>query len=221
MAKFTYQQQYEVGFGQFNSKLSLDINNRKTEAVWTNKTGGEIILNGTGFKGNSEEFVTAGQITSIEIFDEDHDKALTVTHLDVKATKLMDVLLNEGPNGLLLFLTKGDDRVVGNGSEDLIFGGAGDDVLTGKGGSDMFHFGRLEQRSAEAKGSRETDVITDFDTTGENADALYADPSQLTDYKKANNGKDTLISFEGGSSLLLEGVKRSEFKEYLDSMIEM
>ena len=134
MAKFNYYQHYEIAFGQFESNLTLDINRKKTEAVWTSETGAEITFEGTGLKGNSDEVLTAGQITSMKILDAEQDKALLVTDLNVKATKVMDALFEKGPEGLLFFLTKGDDRVIGHGQEDLIFGGGGNDELTGKGG---------------------------------------------------------------------------------------
>lgn len=220
MAKFRFYQDYETAFGQFTGAMSLHINNKKTEAVWTSDRGAEITFGGTGFKGNSDDILTAGQITSIKILDDEHDRALTVTDLDVKATKVMDKL-EKGPEDLLFFLTRGDDRVIGNWRADVIFGGAGNDVLTGKGGNDIFYFRTYEESTAEAKTRKETDVITDFDTTGVDADFLYMDKTEEFTYTRANKGHDTLLTFEDGSSLLLEGVKRSEFREYLETSAVM
>jgi Ca2+-binding RTX toxin-like protein len=222
MAKFKYFYNYEAGFSQFQDMSLVNINGAKTEAIWTNEGGAVISFEGKGFKGNlTDDVLTAGQVTSITVMHPEVGKLVTISDLDIKATKIMDKL-EDGGEAMLFFLSKGDDRVIGHGGEDLMFGGAGDDVLTGKGGSDMFYFRRYDEGGSEtAKASRERDVITDFHTTGENADTLYVDPAELTDYKKANNGKDTLITFDDRSTLLLEGVKRSEFKAYLDSFDDM
>ena len=187
MAKFRFYQDYETAFGQFTGELSLDINNKKTEAVWTTDRGAEITFLGTGFKGNSDDLLTAGQITSIKILDDEHERALTVTNLDVKATKVMDKL-EKGGDDLLVFLAGGNDRVIGNWRADIIFGGAGNDVLTGKGGRDFFYFRTYEPGTATAKARKETDVITDFDTTGDDTDLLYMDTTEQFTYTKANKG---------------------------------
>lgn len=220
MAKFKYFYNYEAGFSQFED-MSL-VNVKKTEALWTNDDGAIITFEGTGLKGNLEDDVlTAGKVTSITVMHPEVGKLVTINDLDIKATKIMDKL-EDGPEAMLFFLSKGDDRAIGYGGEDLMFGGAGDDVLTGKGGSDYFYFRRYDEGGANAaKSGQEHDVITDFDTKGEDRDVLVADAEELTNYKKVNDGKDTLITFENGSTLLLEDVKRSEFKEYLDSFSEM
>lgn len=211
MAKFKYHQIIEVAFGPFADDLSLDINKKKTEAVWSSETGAEVRFEGIGLKGNSDDVLTAGKITSVTVFDAEHHKALTITDLDIKATKFMDVLFDQGTDPLLFFLTKGNDRVIGNGGDDTIFGGAGNDILTGKGGSDLFYFQKYNP-GVEAKTGKETDVITDLDITGDDADQLVIQQDFVS--AKTNKGQDTLLTFDDGSTLLLEGVKRSEFKEY-------
>ena len=221
MANFKYFYNYSAGFSQFEVMALVNINTKKTEALWTNDDGAIITFEGTGLKGSLEDdALTAGQVTSITVMHPEVGKLVTITDLDIKATKIMDKL-EEGPEAMLFFLSKGDDRVIGYGDEDLVFGGAGDDVMTGKGGADIFYFRHIEEGADRAKAGKEKDVITDFDTTGENADQIYAEAEELTNYKKANDGKDTLITFDDGSTLLLEDVKRSKFKEYLDSFSEV
>jgi Ca2+-binding RTX toxin-like protein len=119
-----------------------------------------------------------------------------------------------GAQGLLYVLTKGDDKVVGSKEGDYLLGGAGDDVLTGGKGSDFFEFQeRVMMESAKA--SPQHDVITDFDTKGEDADGLqYVGEFDL---KGTHQGKDTLLTFAYDSTLLLEGVKKSEFQDWLDN----
>ncbi|MCB1343150.1 MAG: hypothetical protein KDK24_19185 [Pseudooceanicola sp.] len=83
----------------------------------------------------------------------------------------------------------GDDRIDGGGGDDRIIGHRGDDVLTGGAGHDVFLF-----RAGEG-----ADRITDF-TPGE--DRIGHEGAATL----AQQGGDTLILFQGGGSVLLEGV---------------
>ncbi|WP_172329247.1 M10 family metallopeptidase C-terminal domain-containing protein [Mangrovicoccus sp. HB161399] len=85
--------------------------------------------------------------------------------------------------------TAGRDFLEGTGGEDIFFGGAGNDVLTGKGGADVFVFG------AEAgNGSRERDVITDFDL----AEDVIALEQGIGIRRTAQDGDDFRIVLDGG-----------------------
>ena len=97
----------------------------------------------------------------------------------------------------LFALTPGDDTLVGGRGDDLLNGGGGDDSLTGGQGRDVFVFG-------PASGD---DVVTDFrnaqDTIRFEGVAGVGGFSDLT---ITGVGRDTLISWGGGDSILLEGV---------------
>jgi Ca2+-binding RTX toxin-like protein len=115
---------------------------------------------------------------------------------------------NHGPGGSGPITTFGDvfaqfgepdgnDTLNGGKGNDALYGGGGDDVLTGGAGSDHFVFG-------EASGH---DKVTDF----AKKDVIQFDASSgvhnFADLTFTASGKDTLITWGTGDSILLEGVK--------------
>jgi Ca2+-binding RTX toxin-like protein len=91
----------------------------------------------------------------------------------------------------------GDDILVGGKGNDILVGGGGDDVLTGSQGQDRFVFG---------PGSGD-DRITDFATKDLIVLAGVAGVDDFGDLTLTASGKDTLVSWGTGDSILLEGVK--------------
>lgn len=95
----------------------------------------------------------------------------------------------------------GNDVLDGGLGEDRLYGGRGDDVLTGGKGSDLFV---IEAQSGH-------DRITDF----KHADTIVFDPTSgalsFSDLVFTAVGKDTLISWGTGDTLLVEGAKPKSF----------
>lgn len=85
--------------------------------------------------------------------------------------------------------TEGDDRLTGTDADDVLIGGAGNDRLTGGDGADVFIFG-----ADASDGSRDRDVITDFDAT-QDIIALEQDAEIL---RVAQRGDDVRITLDGG-----------------------
>ena len=85
--------------------------------------------------------------------------------------------------------------------DDRLYGGRGDDVLTGGKGSDLFV---IEAQSGH-------DRITDF----KHVDTIVFDPTSgalsFSDLVFTAVGKDTLISWGTGDTLLVEGAKPKSF----------
>ena len=217
MAKFKYSQNIE-SFIFDGDDVSLSINGKGTTAVWVDESSDvTITLKGKGFaaeEGN-ENLLGSGKIDSAVIKDGDNDLIVSATNLNAKAAGLTNAFELGGAQAIAFYLAKGDDKVTGSGQGDYIVGGSGDDVLTGKGGSDTFYF-HAQQSSPELKVmAAEYDVITDFDVKGNNADRLAFDQ----DFDVKAQGQDTLLKFDDGSSLLLEGVKKAQFQDYLDTWV--
>lgn len=93
-----------------------------------------------------------------------------------------------------LFGGADNDLLDGGSGNDILIGGAGDDILTGGTGADTFVFG---------PGSG-VDRITDF-RSGDVIDWSAMTAAGIG-HTMEQTGRNTLISFEDGSSILLEGV---------------
>jgi Ca2+-binding RTX toxin-like protein len=91
--------------------------------------------------------------------------------------------------------TDGNDILNGGKGSDTLVGGGGDDVLTGGQGADTFSF---------ANGSGH-DRITDF--SHQDVIAFTDGPHSFSDLTLTASGKDTLISWGTGDSILVEGTK--------------
>ncbi|MCB5200682.1 hypothetical protein LGQ03_15705 [Loktanella sp. TSTF-M6] len=107
----------------------------------------------------------------------------------------MDVLYGGTGNDTLYGGTH-DDRLVGNAGDDLLFGGAGDDYMMGGLGADQFHF------------DAGTDRIADFEVGIDRlliAAGLADDAQAVMDRAQVVDG-DTVITFDSGDTLILEGL---------------
>ena len=108
------------------------------------------------------------------------------TYADVDAAGLTDPSPGDG-----------NDSLNGGKGNDTLVGGGGDDVLTGGAGADTFVFG-------DASGH---DRITDF----AKKDLIFftgaSGPHAYSDLVFAASGKDTLISWGSGDSIVVEGMK--------------
>ena len=115
-------------------------------------------------------------------------------------------VLNGGADKDYLNGGSGDDTLDGGSGNDRIYLGAGDDVATGGDGADRFVF-----RFEDIDGG--SDVITDFSVAeGDQLDLrgldLTANVVEMANWFANNtnivNGQDVLVSFDDGTTLLLE-----------------
>jgi Ca2+-binding RTX toxin-like protein len=172
------------------------------------------------FKGKNFTFeglqVVGGTVTQMIARSSDDYPYVTITNLKVDASTFLatdhpgSLTMRYGTNAGndsvlgsiqddLIFAGAGKDKVVGGKGDDRIWGETGNDVLTGGGGTDRFYFA-YEERFGK-------DTITDFDTATE----LVVLTS--SDYAEIKDGKDTVLAFENGDRITLQGVRPAEFDE--------
>ncbi|UVC07720.1 hypothetical protein IHQ71_21375 [Rhizobium sp. TH2] len=108
---------------------------------------------------------------------------------------------------------EGADRLFGNAGNDILHGSLDEDILAGGKGRDVFIF---ITNNVTGRGS-DIDVVTDFATSGRNADFLglaVAGPDdvriaalkELKPYM-SQEGDDVHITFETGDTMILENVR--------------
>ena len=218
MAKMKYGQNLEFGLDNFQVGTHL-VKSSGKQALWVDSvTDATMKLKGKGFEvsDSNGDYLSAGIVRKLVVKDGDGDLVVSVSDLNVKATRVFDAFEKGGFEGVVNFISKGDDRQIGSKHDDLIFGGGGDDVMTGKGGSDLFIF---NAQNNQANAGPEHDVITDFDIKGADADRIFFDEGYKL--KAVHGGDDTLVKFDSGSTLLLEDVKKTAFEDYLDTIMNI
>jgi Ca2+-binding RTX toxin-like protein len=100
----------------------------------------------------------------------------------------------------------GDDRLIGGSGNDILDGGSGNDVLEGGAGDDVMTGGSGNDRFIIGPASG-NDRITDF-RSGDVIDWSAMTAAGI-DATVTQAGRDTLITFDDGSSVLLTGVSLS------------
>lgn len=225
MAKFQFTDLF-FGGSAFMGELELKVDSDRERAVYTDQmTGAKIIAYGDNLKeaAGTEGHFSAGVIDKLVFKTGEGEVLVTVTEGDFKAKSLNagfttdgvggifqglfggDDLIRGGANNEPLYGQKGDDRIYGGLGADTIYGGRGDDVLTGGKDSDTFDL--------QSDLGVFHDRITDLDITGNDRDYLML-AYDIEKTGKTNGGKDTLITFENGATLELDGVTRADFIDY-------
>ena len=103
----------------------------------------------------------------------------------------------------------GADRITGGIGDDDITGGRGNDIMTGGRGTDTFHF-------TPSQDGKSHDTITDFDIVGPVVDHfnIMPYPSVINSVESVHKGRDTLLTLEGDSTILLLNVQKDDLLEY-------
>lgn len=211
----------------FNGTAELKISGDHKKATYTDGlTEGKLVFLGSNFdRDGSTSYLSGGTIHQLLITDENNDFAFKLTGADVKAANLPHNFTSGDLTGLMRVMLGGRDRVIGseindylygyggadriNGKtgDDLINGGRGNDILTGGAGTDTFHF-------FPAKDGKSHDVITDFDIVGPVVDHLWIEPLVGFPVEAVHNGRDTLLTLDDDSTVLLQNVRRADLLEY-------
>lgn len=208
--------------GFFNSTEPFEFTvESSTEVTFVASNEFSMVLKGTGFD-SDETSLTAGKITSVTFFNADGQKLSMVTDISIKATSFFDELSETDTTSAFLKLAfKGKDKMTASDLGDMLFAGKGDDVLKGGDGFDFFFAGKGRDKITTgadgdvimyAAGDGK-DVITDFDITGDDRDAIDVEfeMSQSVDVRKSGK-HDTLLDFGDGDTILLVGVKAKNFE---------
>lgn len=232
MAKVEYFENL-ADFSSFNAwtygNLALAANASATRAGYTDSsTGARIMIEGQNL-GYVQNAITAGSITSLTLADQQGDALITYSSLDATGAEWNDIFADLGFSGMVQYLQRGNDQVVGSavgdaldgwGGKDVLHGGGGDDYLLGLAGNDRL-FGEAgndklygydgNDRMTGGEGSDTfvfsgvtgKDIITDFDARGggEAQDHLEIRSSETFPISKSHG--DVLISFDDGDSLRL------------------
>jgi Ca2+-binding RTX toxin-like protein len=96
----------------------------------------------------------------------------------------------------------GNDTLIGNAADNILYGGRGSNVLTGKGGTDTFEI---------KKNFGGRDVITDFNPA-DGLEKINITNFHLNDFSRLSlvqSGADAVIGLGNGQEILLKGVQAS------------
>jgi len=104
----------------------------------------------------------------------------------------------------------GHDHLGGGPGVDRLFGGLGNDELDGDSGNDIM-IGGAGADTFLAGSSSGHDIVRDFDTQGADHDWIKNETLLTVTWEKA--GKDVLITFFTGDTMLLLDVKASQFSD--------
>jgi hypothetical protein len=214
----------------FNGTAQLKISGNHKRATYADGlTEGELVFLGSNFvRDGGTSYLSGGKIHSLLITDENDHFALKLTGADINAKDLPHSYATGELTGLLKIMLGGKDRIIGcddgdflygygktdriNGKigDDFITGGRGNDILTGGPGTDTFHF-------VPADDGKSHDFITDFDIEGPIVDHLFIEPIDPLSIKAVDaihKGHDTLVTLSGGSTILLENVRKADLMHY-------
>ena len=196
----------------------------KTSATWIDaETGSQITFEGSKLKFELGVLIS-GEVDKI-LFEDLEDADIAKFTGDFSATKLGAVLENEGIRHFLESALSGndvmtgtvrDDYIQGEKGRDIIRTGAGDDTIRGGTGGDRIYGGTgsdhflffIKTVNNPHDGN---DIIMDFDANGGGTKqdyiaALWDDVSDVH-----RSGHNTVVEFDGGGSITLVDVKRSDF----------
>lgn len=190
---------------------------RQTSKVFTyaDENGDTISFNGKNLKYDGEQFA-GGRVFEIIARSPQNEVYGHVTGLDLRAADMFTTY-PPGPSSIresalagndvirgstgddLIYAGFGNDRILGGKGNDRLNGLEGNDILTGRAGSDVFAFNLI--------GYFGNDRVTDFNPEMDELNLPSAD------FLKIKDGKDTILGFEDGSRIRLEGIKPVEFTE--------
>ncbi|MDB5526038.1 MAG: hypothetical protein JWM58_3801 [Rhizobium sp.] len=227
--------------GDFYNPQSLMVN----EAESTEKkiiyddveSTNRIVLTGNNL-GYTNNVVDEGTITGIKFTNHDNQNYVVLTGGNYSAQAFSAAFEADGIHGMLELALKGDDKMVGSltadvlysgsgndnvkggSDDDYIYGGKGDDKLFGDAGADYL-FGDIGNDTMEGgaqsdifhfrKGTGK-DTITDFDADGNNQDFLNLVKGENFTVKQVNND-DLRLDFGNGDTLLLLDVDKGDFSK--------
>nr|WP_306141342.1 hypothetical protein [Roseibium sp. MMSF_3412] len=99
----------------------------------------------------------------------------------------------------------------GSGNAGFLLGGAGDDILSGAGGSDILSGGSGSDTFVFTSAGAATDTVTDFETSGAEADVLQFESAVFADFNAVlaaavDDGADTTITLDADTAVVLKSV---------------
>lgn len=134
----------------------------------------------------------------------------------IRGTAFKDILRGDGAINAI-YGNDGDDDLRGGGGNDILVGGAGIDWLAGEAGNDRLT-GGADTDVFLFGGNGGRDVITDFGAGAASGDLIRIGPGLAFDSFEeimavtAQVGADTIIRFDAGNSVTLQGVTMTDLQ---------
>ncbi|MBX9456267.1 MAG: hypothetical protein KL863_09740 [Rhizobium sp.] len=225
MAKVIYNKQLgEYGYlgDLYTSVFNLELTTSTSKkAVYTDGVNGnKLILVGKDFKYDGAD-MEGGTITTIGFQDADGDRLATINKGKWDPQDLVTAYGIDGFDGMVQYVLKGKDSMLGSkisdalGGEagaDKIYGKNGDDIISGHGGNDKLWGGKGSDTFVfDLNGGH--DKIYDFDAVGGGDDQDYLSLLNGMDYDIAKQGKNVVVDLGAEGSITLVGVKLADFDE--------
>ncbi|MFC3071796.1 calcium-binding protein [Shinella pollutisoli] len=163
------------------------------------------LFSGSGIRfkqsGGTLKDVTAGTVKGLDVVVSGA-KLLSVTGLNLKASKIYDYFEENNAKGALNYLLSGHDKITGTKYADQLSGGAGNDVIKGGGGRDVLSGGAGRDTLDGGTGNDRLSGGSGNDKLfgGSGADLISGDSGK--DILQGGSGNDTLIGGSGNDTLI-------------------
>ena len=122
------------------SQGSTVVSSSPTEAVLALSDGGEMTLQGEGFRYSTDGDLLGGTLHNLYLLDGDQP-VLVVEDFDLSLGAMLGFLADGRPEDLAAYLFGGDDTIEGSSGDDLAAGFHGDDQIHGNDGDDTIDGG--------------------------------------------------------------------------------
>ncbi|MEP1574421.1 MAG: hypothetical protein ABJK30_16800, partial [Roseibium album] len=130
------------------------------------------------------------------------NEAVHIEQFEFADGTVLSEIVVHGDGSTELVGTVADETINGTTGEDILTGAGGSDILSGGSGSDTFVFMSVGTSHA---------TITDFETTGAEADVLQFESAVFTDFSAVlaaavDDGADTTITLDEDTTVVLKSV---------------
>lgn len=204
----------------YTSLFNLDLTTHtKTKAVYTDTVNGnKLVLLGNGFEysgANMED----GTITTIAFQTDEGKRVATVNHGKWDPVDLITAYGVDGFDGMVAYVLKAKDTMLGSKLGDLLAGEAGNDKILGKNGNDLIYGQQGNDRLTGGRGSDTfffepglgKDIVTDFDALGGDLKQDHLNLPFDAEFTEIQKGKNLVLDFGDGDTLTLLGVRAKDF----------
>jgi len=201
-----------------NLELTTDA---KTKAVFTDsESDNKLVLLGKNFVYDGD-VLEGGTITTIAFQNDEGMRVATVNHGKWDPADLLTAYGVDGFDGMVAYVLKGKDTMIGSKLGDLLAGEAGNDKILGNKGDDLIYGEAGNDRLSGGRGSDTfffepgmgKDIVTDFDALGGDLKQDYLNLPFDAEYTEIQKGRNLVLDFGEGDTLTLLGVRAKDFGE--------